>query len=114
MDVQWLALSYIAHGTPYAPHFAWFLHGFCMWNSLFLRVEQLARFFRTVLHGFCMTCGTACTFFRTVLHGFCTFFSHDMCMWLNPVPLPLFFPVRPYVGSSWRTWRQGGAERAPR
>ena len=28
MDVQRV-------GTPYAPHFAWFLHGFCMWNSLF-------------------------------------------------------------------------------
>ena len=46
------------------------------------------------------------------LHGFARF-SHDM--WLNPVPLPCFFPVRPYVGSSWswRTPRQGGAERAP-
>ena len=29
-------------GAPYAPHFAWFLHGFCnMWNSLL---------FCTVLH----------------------------------------------------------------
>ena len=27
MDVQRVA--------PHAPHFAWFLHGFCMWNSLF-------------------------------------------------------------------------------
>ena len=45
-------------GAPYAPHFAWFLHGFCM------------------------TCGTAC-----FLHGFAwllhdmwnsLFFLHDM------------------------------------
>ena len=62
MDVQRV-------GTPYVPHFAWFLHGFCMWNSLrvflhdtnslhgfarFLHVEQLARFLRDTnsLHGF--------------------------------------------------------------
>ena len=38
---------------------------------------------------------TACT----VLH----------VMWLNPVPLPCFFPVRPYVGSSWRTSLRGRA-----
>ena len=97
------------------------LRGFCMTRTAC-----------TVLRGFCMT-RTACT----VLHGFCMWnslhdtnslhvflhdtnslhgfarFSHDM--WLNPVPLPCFFPVRPYVGSSWswRTPRQGGAERAP-
>ena len=47
-------------GLALRTHFAWLLHGFCMWNSLrvflhdtnslhgfarFLHVEQLARFF---------------------------------------------------------------------
>ena len=77
------------------------LRGFCMWNSL---------------HGFCMT-RTACTVLRgfcmwNSLHGFCM--TRTACtvlhvMWLNPVPLPCFFPVRPYVGSSWRTSLRGRA-----
>ena len=75
-------------GAPYAPHFAWFLHGFCMnietchfdmlvfarfctvfacgtacffhtWNSLHVFLHDTNSFF-------CMTRGTACTFFRTV------------------------------------------------
>ena len=117
------------------------LHGFCMWNSLhvflhdtnslhgfarFLHVEQLARFFARFcmvfawfLHAeqlarfFARFCMVFARFFRTVLHDMLRVFLHDM--WLNPVPLPCFFPVRPYVGSSWswRTARQGGAERAP-
>ena len=71
------------------------LHGFCMWNSL-----HDTNSLHVFLHD------------TNSLHGFARF-SHDM--WLNPVPLPCFFPVRPYVGSSWswRTPRQGGAERAP-
>ena len=96
------------------------LHGF----ARFLHVEQLFFHDTNSLHDmwnslhvllhtnsfFCMT-RTACTVldgfarFCTVLHGFARFLHG---MWLNPVPLPLFFPVRPYVGSSWRTWRSGG------
>ena len=94
-------------GAPYAPHFAWFLHGFCM-NIETCHFDMLV--FCTVLHGFCMwnslfffhtwnslcfcmTCGTACTFFCmtrtacTVLHGFC------MTCGSTPCP-PCFFPVR--------------------
>ena len=76
-------------GAPYAPHFAWFLHGFCMnietchfdmlvfctvlhgfcmWNSLFFfhTWNSLRVFLHDTNSFFCMTRGTACTFFRTV------------------------------------------------
>ena len=90
---------------------------FCMVFAWFLHVEQLARFLHDTnsLHGFArflhveqlarfcavFACGTACMTRTacTVLH----------VMWLNPVPLPCFFPVRPYVGSSWRTSLRGRA-----
>ena len=62
-------------GTPYAPHFAWFLHGFCMWNSLrvFLHDTNSCTVFTV------FACGTACTFFlhdTNSLHGFARFL-HD-------------------------------------
>ena len=116
-------------GTPYAPHFAWILHGFCMnietchfdmlvfarfctvfacGTACFFSHEQLFLhdmwnslhvFLRDTNSFFCMT-RTACT----VLHGF----LHDM--WLNPVPLPLFFSCQAarVRCRSWRTWRSGG------
>ena len=71
-------------GAPYAPRFAWFLHGFLQ------HVEQLVfcMVFATCgtacfLHGFCMTCGTAC-FLHDMWNSlfFCNmwnslFFLHD-------------------------------------
>ena len=51
-------------GAPYAPHFAWFLHGFCM------NIET-CHFDMLVFARFCtvFACGTAC-FFHTwnILH----------------------------------------------
>ena len=57
-------------GAP-SPHFAWFVHGFCMWNSLFFATCGTACFFAwfwhdMILHG--MILHGFCTFFRTVLH----------------------------------------------
>ena len=114
-------------GAPYAPHFAWFLdgfcmnietchfdmfvfctvlHGFCMWNSLFFsHVEHI--FLHHTNSFFCIT-RTAC-----FLHGFC------MTCVAQPRASPLFFFLSGCrVGSSWRTWRRAlvtkCAERAPR
>ena len=66
------------------------------------------------LHGFARFC-TVLHFARfcTVLHGLR--FLHDM--WLNPVPLPLFFScqaVRRFILENLAVGRRGGAERAPR
>ena len=77
-------LARFLHDTNSLHGFAWFLH-----------VEQLARFCAVFACGTACMTRTACT----VLH----------VMWLNPVPLPCFFPVRPYVGSSWRTSLRGRA-----
>ena len=77
-----------------------------MWNSLFFAWFWHDMILHDMILHDMILHGMILRFRCCMLHVF----SHDMCMWLNPVPLPLvFFPVRlPYVGSSWRTWRSGG------
>ena len=102
---MWNSLHVFLHDTNSLHGFARFLHveqlarffaRFCMVFAWFLHVEQLARFFARfcmVLHVFFARC--------CMLHVF----SHSS----TPCPSPVFFPVRPYVGSSWTTSLRGRA-----
>ena len=63
--------------------FAWFWHDMILHDMILHDMILHDMILHgMILHGFC-------TFFRTVLH-------------VQPrAPPPCFFPVRPYVGSSW-------------
>ena len=124
-------------GAPYAPHFAWFLHGFCMnietchfdmlvfctvlhgfcmWNSLFFsHVEQLV-FLHDMWNSLHVFLHDTNSFFRmtrtacTVLHGFCMHVAQPRA------PPPVFFLSgcrRSDILENLAVGRRGGAERAP-